>query len=469
MQRSLRRLSQANDPEGRRTRETQPAVLEFLSPSAAVAATPVPRAARGSIWVVGSMFAAGIAALGLIPIDRVVTAHGRVVSRAQTIVVQPLETAIVRSIAVHEGQEVRSGDLLARLDPTFAGADVDALQAQVASFQAEVSRLEAEVAGADFRYAGPDPYLTLQAVIASQRESERGAKLDAYRQKIDGLKAAAARAAADAKAFAARLAVAQDLEAMRKKLEELQAGSRFNSLIAIDNRLEVERNLETAGKSREAAEAELSAMKAERDAYIENWRSQTAQTLTEESRKLNDARQALNKALLRRQLVDLRAQDDATVLTIAKVSQGSVLQTGEQFITMVPLGSPLEIEANIGGRESGFAHVGDEVAIKFDTFPFSRYGIATGTVRVISPDSFVPSEQRTGGPPDAPAAPENNSGPFYRSRITIDSVGLHDVPSHFKVMPGMPITADIKVGRHTVLSYLLARVLSTASEGMREP
>jgi hemolysin D len=398
-----------------------------------------------------------------------VTAHGRVVARAPTIVVQPLETAIVRSIWVHEGDQVHRGELLAVLDATFAGADVNALQAQVSSFQAEVSRLEAEVAGQVFRYAGSDPDLTLQASIAQQRESERVSKLDAYEQKIEGLKAAAARAAADAKAFAARLLVAQDLEAMRKKLEELKAGSRFNSLLAIDNRLEVERSRDTANKSREAAEADLSAMRSERDAYIESWRFQAAQTLMEEARKLNDARQALEKALLRRRLVDLRADEDGTVLTIAKVSQGSVLQVGQEFITMVPLGSPLEIEANIAGRESGFVHAGDEVAIKFDTFPFPQYGIAGGTVRVISPDSFVPSDHRTGGPSDGQSGPQSSSEPFYQSRITIDTVKLHDVPSHFKLVPGMPVTADIKVGRHTVLSYLLGRVLSTASEGMREP
>lgn len=98
-----------------------PVVLEFLSPSAALAETPIPRAARGLIWVIGSMFAAWLAALGLIQIDRVVTAPGRVVSKASIIVVQPLDTAIVRSIEVHEGQQVRSGDLLAQLDFDLGG------------------------------------------------------------------------------------------------------------------------------------------------------------------------------------------------------------------------------------------------------------------------------------------------------------------------------------------------------------
>jgi hemolysin D len=65
--------------------------------------------------------------------------------------------------------------------------------------------------------------------------------------------------------------------------------------------------------------------------------------------------------------------------------------------------------------------------------------------------------------------PQDSIAPFYRSRIAIDGVGLHDVPADFRLAPGMPVTADIKIGRHTVLGYLLGRVLSATSEGMREP
>jgi len=65
-------------------------------------------------------------------------------------------------------------------------------------------------------------------------------------------------------------------------------------------------------------------------------------------------------------------------------------------------------------------------------------------------------------------APQGNTAPFYRSRIAIEGVGRRDVPANFHVAPGMPVTAGIKVGRHTVLNYLLGRVLAVASEGMRE-
>jgi len=443
------------------------AALEFVSASAAVAATPIPRFARGVVFVVSSMFAAWGAALGLIQIDRVVTAPGRVVSNAATIVVQALDTAIIRSIEVREGQQVRAGELLARLDPTFAAADVGALQSQVSSLSAEVSRLEAEMEGRPF--SGSERSLSLQATIYAQRAAERTSKLESYHQKIEGLNSAVARSAAEAAALREWLAVAHNVEGMRKQLEQLQAGSRLNSLIATDHRLEIERNLSTAVKTGETTSAELAGMIAERDAYLQNWRSQTGQALSEQSRKLNDAREALSKATLRRQLVELRADRDATVLTVAKVSRGSILQPGEELMTMVPADAPLEIEANVSGRDNGFVHVGDPVAIKFDTFPFSQYGMATGSVRVISPDSFTASDQQVGRTMRAVPVPQSSIAPFYRSRIAIERVGLHDVPAHFRLMPGMPVTAEVMVGRHTVLDYLLGRIVPVVLEGMREP
>jgi HlyD family secretion protein len=165
----------------------------------------------------------------------------------------------------------------------------------------------------------------------------------------------------------------------------------------------------------------------------------------------------------------LRADRNAIVLTVAKVSVGSVLQSGEQLISLVPADAPLEVESNISGRDYGFARAGDPVAIKFDTFPFSQYGMATGTVRVISPDSFTAADQQVGRTMGAVPVAQNSTEPFYRSRISIDHVALHGVPTDFRIAPGMPVSTEIKVGTHTLLSYLMGRVLPMFSEGMREP
>jgi hemolysin D len=414
------------------------------------------------------MFAAGLAAMGLIPIDRVVTAQGKVVSKVPLLVVQPLETSVVRSIDVTEGQSVRSGEVVARLDPTFAMADAGALEAQVSTLQAEVLRMQAEAAGHPFTFTDSDPNLSLQASIYGQRQSEHDFKRETYQQRINGLQAAVARALADADAYRARKAVAEQIVSVRKELERHQVGSTLLSLSATDNLLETERGLANATETVESARRDLEALKAEREAYEQNWLAEVSQKLSEQTQKLADAREQLNKARLRRQLVELRANLDATVLTVAKVSIGSVLQSGDQFITLVPTNAPLEVEGNIMGHDGGFVQAGASVAIKFDTFPFSQYGLAYGRVRTISADSFSGQDDVKTRSGSVPARPDGTE-PFYRSRITIDDVQLYNVPAAFRIVPGMPVTADIMIGKRTVLTYLLGRILPVASEAMREP
>ena len=148
---SSKAISTARDD---RLDPTLPVILEYQSPSTAIINMPMPRIARGFTLTFSSMIAVLFIAAASIKVDRVVTAHGVVVARAPTIVVQPLETAIVRSIDVHPGDVVHAGQILARLDPTFAAADMGALVAQVSTLQAQVSRMQAEMENRPFTYSG---------------------------------------------------------------------------------------------------------------------------------------------------------------------------------------------------------------------------------------------------------------------------------------------------------------------------
>ena len=149
-----------------------PALLEFESATAALVEAPVKPMARSIFWTVVSAIIASMVVLALFPIDMVVTGAGRVVSLRATNVVQPLETAIVRAINVREGQTVRAGEVLARLDPTFSSADVSALQAQVKSFEAEVDRLTAEASGTPYQPTSADGSIALRSrCMASARRS----------------------------------------------------------------------------------------------------------------------------------------------------------------------------------------------------------------------------------------------------------------------------------------------------------
>lgn len=447
---------------------TLPAILEFQWPSTAIANAPIPRSARGIAWVISSMVVALILAMGLIPIDQVVTARGIVVPTSPIILVQPLETSIVQSIEVKEGQQVAKGELLARLDPTFAAADLGALKAEVSSLGAEVERLQAESVDKPLAASADDPDRALQYAIYAQRKSEYNSNIQNYARKLAELDALVARSHSDATGYRDRLALATDVERMRAQLQALQVGSRLSTLAAADTRTELERNLANAVQTEEGAKQKAAGTAAERDAYVSSWQADVSQKLAVALRKLGDEREQLKKAELRRQLVELHAERDGIVQSVAKVSVGSVLQSGQHFLTLVPTDAPLEIEANIPGREQGFVHVGNPVAIKFDTFPFSRYGMAEGSLRIISPTSFTMQEEARNPTGSLPLI-QGESETVYRARIAVDQVGMHDVPGGFRLIPGMPVTSDIKVGRRTVLGYLLGRIVPIAREGMREP
>jgi len=450
------------------TAQSLPSLLEFHSPTDALAVTPVLNAARGVTWMVVTLVGACLAASSLIPIDKVVTTQGRIIAQNPTSVVQPLETAIIRSINVREGDTVKKGELLARLDPTFATADMGALQAQVRSLQTEVDRLQAEATGIDFRPADGSPIAVLQGAIFIQRKAERAYKNENYTQKISSLQSQVQRAISDVYGYSERLKVATEVEKKRVELEKLQVGSQLNRLAATDSRLEVKRGLDNAAAQAAQSERDLQALQAERDAYNQNWRAQVSQELTEQSRKLSDAQENLKKAVLRHQLVELRADQDSVVLNVAKVSPGSVMQSGEQLITLVPVDAPLEAEVNVAGSEAGFVHPGNPVNIKLDTLPYTQYGTLSGTVHVVSPDSFV-GNQDDQQPKRGVQQQRPQGASFYRVRLTLGQSQLHDTPDGFRLMPGMPVTADVKVGKRTLVSYLLARVLPVFMDGMREP
>lgn len=443
-------------------------VLEFHSPSAALAQAPVLRGARYTAWMVSSLVVACVVVAGVVPIDKVVTAGGKVVSVAPLEVVQPLDTAIVRSIDVQEGQVVHKGEVLAQLDPTFAAADVGSMTQQEESLQSEVDRLRAEANGQPYHpTAGAGAQV--QAAIFAQRGQERTYRLQNYQSKVEGYQAAMQKDQNDAAFYQQRIAIAQNVLNMRQELQRDQVGSKLNTLTAQADLNEAARAYASSLRAEQSDKAQMQAAIAERDAYDQQWRAQISQDLTDAGRKLAEAKDNLAKATLRRQLVELRADQDAVVLTVAKVSVGSVLASGDQFFTLVPLNSPLEIEANIPANESGYVHVGDPVTVKFNTFPYTQYGGAEGTVRLISADSFSTSSPERSLRPGAQTQDPGTGASFYRARITMDRVTLHDTPQQFHIVPGMPVSADVKVGKRTVLGYLISSVAPVVGEGMREP
>lgn len=462
MARQLLSSRKATDPQGDAL-----AVLEFQSPTAALIATPVPRSARSvSLWIGIGVIACLVASF-VIKTDKVVSGQGKLISSQPTTLIQPLDTSIVRAIAVHPGQVVHKGDLLAELDPTFAKANMLADQEQVDSYTAQIDRLQAQLANKPYVPTVANKQTAMQLEAYNQLQAQYNAGVTNFDQQIASLKAQLQQSESDMQQYAQRLALANSVEAMRSQLQKMQVGSRLDSLAAADNRLSMAGNLADAQASANKAIGDIASTKAQRDAFIQQWYSNLSQQLQQAQNQLAPAQQALTKDQMIHQLVMIHAPTDAIVLNLAKASVGSVLQAGQQFISLTPLGGGLEVEVDLNGRDTGYVRAGDNVDIKLDTLPYLMYGDLKGVVESVSADSFDPTQLQSGAIADiSNTAP---TGLFYRARIKILENKLHNAPPNFALTPGMPLTADIKIGKRTVVEYLMKRVMPAFTSGMREP
>ncbi len=453
------------------------AILEFQSPTAAVIATPLPPMVRFNTFVIASMVAGLVTIAFLMPLARVVTETGTLITRGQTIVLSPLNEAIVRAINVHVGEIVKKGQVLASLNPTFAAADLKSYRDQVNVLAAQAARLKAEANGTAYQPDPTNPYSPQQELQYNQEMAQYTFQVENLQQQVNSYQSQVAGLEAQAQVYQQRLVVNTDIEAIRREAQRLNVGSQLDLLTAKDNQLEIGRQLANALATAAADRATMASLRAQLDGYKKQFVANANNQLNTVLPQLAQAQQGLEKAILNRKLVNLTATQDAIVLSVAPVSVGSVMQAGQQFLTMVPMNAPLEADVSIAGQDAGYVRPGQPATIKFDTFSYTTYGAAKGQVRMLSPNSFtVPQDLGTAGTPapgqpvsSAPTLPGQPAEVYYDGRISITSVHLRHVPPGFKLVPGMPVTVDIKVGHRTIMEYLMARIAPAFEEGMREP
>lgn len=452
------------------------AILEFQSPTLTLIAAPAPFTARITLWLIGTFTLLAIVLFATVPVDRVVATPAVVLAQNPNVLVQPYENAIVRKIYVHEGDVVKKGAPLVDLDPTFAKSDEKSTVDQMASLKAQVERLKAELANKPY-FSDGSQYSQLEELAYLQRHQQFVNTVDQYNNQIKSLAAKVALAEGDIEGYKKRLVGLRTVEEMRKELEHYQVGSKLDTLQAIDVRMQIEQSLKDAQNTYDGATKDLAAQIATRDAWIAQWYGDTQQLESQQERSLSDMTDQAEKNRLRGKLVSLTAPEDSIVLSVARVTDGAVLQAGVQIMTTVPVNAQLEVSAPIDGSDSGFVQLGDMVEIKFDTLPYFRFGYAIGHVTKMSSDSFT---DPTGGasnptgqqPTISTQAPENmGTAPvyYYHATISIDKMHFKRQPTSFKIMPGMPVEADIRVGKRTILQYMFDKWIPFLEQGMQEP
>ena len=418
-----------------------------------------PRLLRNTHYTAVLLFVALVVIASLVKVDMIVAAPGRLVADSPTIVVQPLQVSIVREVRVKAGDIVHKGDVLAKLDPTFTQADKTVLTAQQTALEARIARLEAEANGTAPRLDGADQQIEL--TLYRQRQSEYNARLHAFDEDVLRYQAAMAAAKESRDSLVDQLEIARKIESIRAKLYKQQYGSELNYMDAQVTRMRTERDYQDASNRLSEAEHFLNSTQADRQAYIDGWRREVLEELAKAHTDATAIAEGLAKAVRMNDLVVLTAPEDGIVLEVAKRSVGSVLQEAEPLVTMVPTGTPLIAEVMINSADVGYTKIGDEAEIKVDAFPYQRHGLLEGRLRAVGEDSVLTNA------PAVAAVPAG--GVVHRSQVELTGTGLRDLPEGTRLIPGMTLTAEIKVGSRSVISYFIYPLMRGFDESIREP
>lgn len=441
----------------RRDRAVRETITEFQSDAVEIEQGPPPRVARATLHALLVLFAAAVAWASYAHVDRVVVAPGRLVTSATQIVIQPLETAVVREIKVKPGQIVRRGQAVAVLDSTFAGADLAQLESQRRSYAAQIDRITAQYDGRPYEPASAgDPHAMLQSAIYKERQLTYKARLADFDEQIAQAKATLETLKDNATSLSNRMKIAEQIEEMRLELQKRDVGSKLQWLVAHDQRLQISAEL-VATKNRQAEiQHQLRSLQAQRAAYEAGAMQDLAKELIEVTRQHDAVVDALRKARRREELAELTAPADAVVLDVAQRTVGSVVQAAEAVVTMVPLDSELQAEVRISPEDVGLLTLNLPSKIKLDAFPFQKHGLLEGELTLISQNTFT-LDNRPGGQP------------YYRGSIKLTKHDLRNVPEDQHLLPGMTLNAEIKLGDRSVMSYLLYPLIQTLDESLREP
>ena len=133
----------------------------------------------------------------------------------------------------------------------------------------------------------------------------------------------------------------------------------------------------------------------------------------------------------------------------------------------------LEIKATLPNKDVGFVHRGQAVEIKVEAYTFTHYGLLHGEVASLSQDVVAPQDaQAHDGRKDAEAENDEQARqarqPTYVARVSLERTTIRTEDGISQLEPGMAVTAEIKTGRRTVISYLLSPLLRMRQEGLRE-
>ena len=379
-----------------------------------------------------------------------VVTQGSLVVESSVKKVQHLSGGIVKEIKVREGDHVRAGDILLRLDETQNKASNAIVSKNLDELIAQQARLEAERDGDDHidfppvlleratdRKLGCRSYAVAEQKLFAVRREARAGKKAQLKERIAQLKE-------QIQGYVGQLdAKGREIELINKELTgvrelwktNLTPFSRLTALERDATRIEGERS-QLTGTIAEAkgkiAEIELQILQIEQDL-----RSEVGKDLAETRTKVSEfvERKIATEDQLKH--IDIRAPQNGVVQQLGVHTIGGVVAAGETIMLIVPDSDTLAVEAKIAPRDIDQLFVGQSAHLRFSAFNQRTTPEIEGKLNLISAD--ITQDQKTGAS-------------YYLIRITPN-------PSEYsrlgdaKLVPGMPVDVFVKTSERTMLSY----------------
>lgn len=397
-------------------------------------------------------------------LDVVAIAPGKLVPQSFLKIVQPAEHGIVREILVAEGQAVRAGQVLIRMDTRLSEADLRALETELARRRLQLRRIDAELSGRALEREPGDP-----PEMFARAAAHYGARRQAYLDALAAEHAVLSKARKDLEsAMEAEGKLARTAPIYREQArawDQLAKEGFAGRLLALDRQraaIEAEQDL----LAQQHAVAGLRATIEQAEKRVAQIRSGYRRELHDERVEAEAARAKLEqereKQRHRHALLELKAPQGGVVKDLATHTPGTVVAPGTILLTLVPNDEPLIAEVWVNNADAGFVQPGQKARVKLAAYPFQKYGVLEGVVRQLGVDA----REGTSGETASGAAASRDAA--YRALIALEDSGSELQRRGLRLVPGMLASAEIHLGTRTVLEYVLSPIQKTLAEAGRE-
>lgn len=400
-------------------------------------------------------------------LDSAVVADGAVAVESNRKTVQHLEGGIVREILVRDGDNVRQGDTLIRLDPTRnAAADLgyreqlaiaSALQARLVSQRGMADRVELP---SEVTSLKDDP-LIVNAIHDNQSQFDN--RRESLRRATEVIEKQVAQAQDEIRqASLDQRTAQQQIESINVELPNLRVLLE-KGLVALPRVTTLERQLiqtqgqlETAQISKTKAAEKVGELHARIDQLKQDYRQEAANALPDVRKTISDARQQLVVANDALQRIEIKAPVTGTVQQLKMFTIGGVIRPGDPIMDIVPSTDVLVVRAKVMPVDVDRIVAGDAVEVRVPQFVRFELKPIVGSVRSISRDSIQ----------DAPG-PTGQVQTYFAVEVAVDRASIPD-EIRDRISAGMTVDAIIRTQERTVLSYLVAPLRNRLAKSMRE-